>query len=64
MLYTSLQGLHPNVTFPWDIPKWKSQNKTLVIPKLWPFISFSNQVYFENEKAISYSSQKDISNNV
>jgi hypothetical protein len=30
-------------------------------PKLWVFISFSNQVRFENSKALSYSLQKDLS---
>jgi hypothetical protein len=37
---------------------------TLVIPKAWPLISFSNQIIFENVRAISCSPQNDLSNNV
>jgi hypothetical protein len=43
------------------ISKWESQNWILVIPKLWMFISFSNQVSFENSRALSYSPQKCLS---
>jgi hypothetical protein len=32
--------------------------------ELWTFVSFSNQIYFENSRVISYSPQKDISNGV
>jgi hypothetical protein len=35
---------------------------TFIIPKLWLFISFSNQTCLEHAKAISYSLQKNIFN--
>jgi hypothetical protein len=38
--------------------------KTFVVPKLWTFLFFSNQVCFENARAISYSPKKDILNGV
>ncbi len=38
------------------------KTKTFVIPKLWTFVYFSNQVCCENTKTISYSPQKTISN--
>jgi len=38
------------------------KTRTFVIPKLWTLIYFSNHVCFENVKAISYSSQKILSN--
>jgi hypothetical protein len=28
---------------------------TFVVPKLWMFIFLSNQIFFENERGISYS---------
>jgi hypothetical protein len=37
---------------------------TLVVSKLWSFISFSNKVFFYNAKNIFYSLQKDLSNSV
>jgi hypothetical protein len=43
-------GLHPNVTFCLDFQ--------MRVPKIWTFISFSNQVCFDNVKAISYIPQK------
>jgi hypothetical protein len=36
-------------------PKLPLGTAILVFPKLWTFISFSNQVCFENERAMSYS---------
>ncbi len=35
---------------------------TFVVPEFWMFISLSNQVFFENARAISYSPQKNLSN--
>ncbi len=35
-----------------------------IVPKIWKLISFSNQVYFANARATSYSPQKDLSNGV
>jgi hypothetical protein len=49
--------------FPWTC-KWESQIKTIVVSKLRLFVFFSNQVCCENVKAISYSLQKDHSNDV
>jgi hypothetical protein len=46
------------------LPNGSPKIKTLVVPKLWRLISFSNQVFFENARAISYSLQKDLSNGV
>jgi hypothetical protein len=46
------------------IPSGSPKIGTLVVPKLWLFIYFSNQVCFENAREISYSPQKDLSNNV
>ncbi len=37
---------------------------TFVIPKLWMLIYFSNQICFENVKEISYSLQKNHSNDL
>jgi hypothetical protein len=37
---------------------------TFVVPKFWTFLSFSNQVYFENVKKKYYSPQKKLSNGV
>jgi hypothetical protein len=37
---------------------------TLVVSKLWTIIFLSNQVFFENARAISYIPQKDLSNNI
>ncbi len=37
---------------------------TLVVPNFCTFISFSNQVFFENMKELSYNPQKDLSNGV
>ncbi len=37
---------------------------TFVVPKLWMLISFSNQVYFEKTRKISYSPKKYLSNGV
>ncbi len=37
---------------------------TLIVPKLWTLISFSNQVFFECAKTLSYSSLKYLSNNI
>jgi len=37
---------------------------SLVVPKLWTFISFSNHIYFENTRAMSYNPQKYLSNDV
>jgi hypothetical protein len=37
---------------------------TLVVPKLWMLISFSNQVFFENVRTISYNPQKELSNGI
>jgi hypothetical protein len=45
-----------------EILKWESQNWDLCCPKTLDIHIFSNQVYFENMKAISYSPQKDIFN--
>ncbi len=40
------------------------KTKTFIVLEFWTFISFSNQVIFENARAIVYSLQKDISNGV
>jgi hypothetical protein len=37
---------------------------TFVVPKLWTFIYFSNQIYFESVRKISYIPWIYISNNV
>jgi len=43
------------------LPSGSPKIGTLVVPKLWTFISFSNQIFFKNSKIISYSPQKDLS---
>ncbi len=45
-------------------PKWSPKTRTLIVPKLWTFISLSNQVEFENAKVIHYNPQKNISKGV
>ncbi len=40
------------------------KTRTFTIPKLWTPMSFSNQISFENERAISYSPWKYLSNSV
>ncbi len=37
---------------------------TILVPKLWTLISFSNQVFLELVKEIFYSFQENLSNNV
>jgi hypothetical protein len=44
--------------------KWESQNWDFYYPKTLDVHIFSNQVYFENAKAISYNPQKNLSKNV
>ncbi len=44
--------------------KWESQTETFVVSKLWLLVFFSNQVCCENVRAMSYSPQKDHSNDV
>jgi hypothetical protein len=51
---------HFSLGFPNESPKIG----ILIVPKLWTFISFSNQVYFENARAIYYSLQNDLFNGI
>jgi len=53
-----------SITFFFEIPKWESQIGTLVVPKIWKLISFSNQIFLKHAKEISYNLQKDLSNSV
>jgi hypothetical protein len=46
--------------FPSESPKIG----TLVVPKIWMLIFFSNQACFEHVMAIIYNLQKNLSNNV
>ncbi len=46
------------------LPSGSPKIGTLVVPKLWRFVSFSNQVCYENAGAIFYIPQKDLSNDV
>jgi hypothetical protein len=43
---------------------WSLKIGTFVVPKLWTFISFSNQVCFDSARTISYSPWKYLSNGV
>jgi len=54
-------GITCKCHFPPRFPNESPKIGIRVVPKLQTFISFSNQVYFENMKAISYSPQKDFS---
>ncbi len=45
---------HFSLGFPSGSPK----TKTLIVPKISTFISFSNQVYFDNTRVIFYSFKK------
>ncbi len=45
-------------------PSGSPKIETLIVPKLWTFIFFSNQTCFEHVMAITYSLQKNISNNL
>jgi hypothetical protein len=48
-----------------ETPKWGPKIGTFVVPKLWMFISFSNQVFiFGNIRIISNIPQKDLFNGV
>ncbi len=44
--------------FSLGLPSGGPKIGTFAIPELWMFISFSNQVYFENLRAIFYNPQK------
>jgi hypothetical protein len=46
--------------FSLGLPSGSPKTRTIVVSKLWLLISFSNQVCFENARAISYSPQKDL----
>jgi hypothetical protein len=46
-------------------PKWEFWNpKTRIttIPKIWPFISSSNQAYLKHGRTLFYNLQKDLFN--
>ncbi len=65
ILCASPWKLHPNVTFPQDSQGLQSgslKTRTIVVPKLWRFISFSNPICFENARVIYYSAQKNLFN--
>jgi len=50
--------------FSLGLPSGSPKTRTFVVQKLWMFISFSNQVYFENARVISYRPEKDLFNGV
>jgi hypothetical protein len=50
--------------FSLGLPSVSPKIGIFVVPKLWTFISFSNQVCFENARAISCIPKKDLSNSV
>jgi hypothetical protein len=62
--YVPLCKVYIQMSFFPRTPNGSPKTRTLVIPKLWMLIFFSNKVFFDNEKEISYSPQKDLSNDV
>ncbi len=44
--------------FPSKLPSGSPKTRTFFVPKLWMLISFSNQVYFGNARAISLALKK------
>ncbi len=50
--------------FSLGLPTESPKIKIFIISKLWTFIFFSNQIYFENARGIFHSLQKGLFNNV
>ncbi len=62
--FVTLLGTTSKWHFSLGFPNGSPKIGTLVIRKLWTFISSSNQVFLEHMKKPSYSPQNDLFNNV
>jgi hypothetical protein len=59
-----LHGDYIQMSLSPGFPNASPKIATLLVSKLWTLIYFSNKIFLENEKEISYSSQKYLSNDV